>query len=134
VSWEAAATEASSARVSIAFAESCRGDSPLTPSSAVRRFSFAVSARLMETVRARAVIFSWEEAAEYPCQHNAAVARPTEAGPLCEALSPFLVVLGFFIQRPHTGRVSLPVRSAHRAGRRATALGLALSVAVTRRR
>jgi len=38
----------------------------------------------------------WEEAAEYPCQHNAAVARSMEEGPLSEALSPFLVVFGFF--------------------------------------
>ncbi len=79
--------EASPARVSIAFAEFCRGDSSLTPSSALRRFLFAVSARPMETVRAGAVSFSWEEAAEYPCQHNAAVVRPAEAGPLCEALA-----------------------------------------------
>jgi hypothetical protein len=58
VSWEAAAIEASSARIPIAFAEFCRGDSSLTSSSAVRTFFFAVSVRPMETVRARAVIFS----------------------------------------------------------------------------
>ena len=96
MSWEAAAIEASSARVSIAFAESCRGDSPLTPGSAVRRFSLAVTARPIETVRARAAIFSWRDPAEYPCQHNAAVARSMDAGPRCEASSSVSLVLGFF--------------------------------------
>ena len=81
--WEAAAIEASSARVSIAFAEFCKGDSPLTPGSAVRRFSFAVSGRPIETVRARAVIPNRKDAAEYPCQHSAAVAQRTDAGPRC---------------------------------------------------